>query len=222
MFFYKLLLLLILSFTSAFLNSQSLELKNEFKVTKRLFKEKKFHDALISNDKALQLSNIEFGEKHLTTATLLENKGRLLLELDEFYKAELIFRDVHEIREELINKNHPDIAEALNYLALSLRFQNKLDDAILVHNKVLNMMASVIANNPGQISELTRSSALYRARAYETKGIQLIKQNKLEEAKGNFRIAIKIFDRTLGKDKRELILLNDKLNNLNEKELEWS
>ena len=216
MFFYKLLLLLILSFTSAFLNSQSLELKNEFKVTKRLFKEKKFHDALISNDKALQLSNIEFGEKHLTTATLLENKGRLLLELDEFYKAELIFRDVHEIREELINKNHPDIAEALNYLALSLRFQNKLDDAILVHNKVLTMMASVIANNPGQISELTRSSALYRARAYETKGIQLIKQNKLEEAKGNFRIAIKIFERTLGKDKRELIFLKDKLNNLNE------
>ena len=201
MFFYKLLLLLlILSFTSAFLNSQSLELKNEFKVTKRLFKEKKFHDALISNDKALQLSNIEFGEKHLTTATLLENKGRLLLELEEFYKAELIFRDVHEIREELINKNHPDIAEALNYLALSLRFQNKLDDAIFVHNQVLTMMASVIANNPGQISELTRISALYRARAYETKGIQLIKQNKLEEAKGNFRIAIKIFDRTLGQD----------------------
>ena len=216
MFFYKLLLLLTLTLTSAFLNSQSLELKNEFKVTKRLFKDKKFHDALISNDKALQLSNIEFGEKHLTTATLLENKGRLLLELEEFYKAELIFRDVYKIREELINKNHPDIAEALNYLALSLRFQNKLDDAILTHNKVLTMMASVIANNPGQISELTRSSALYRARAYETKGIQLIKQNKLEEAKGNFRIAIKIFDRTLGQDKRELILLKDKLNNLNE------
>ena len=216
MFFYKLLLLLILSFTSAFLNSQSLELKNEFKVTKRLFKDKKFHDALISNDKALQLSNIEFGEKHLTTATLLENKGRLLLELEQFYKAELIFIEVHKIREELIKKNHPDIAEALNYLALSLRFQNKLNDAISVHNKVLSMMASVIANNPGQISELTRSSALYRARAYETKGIQLINQNKLEEAKGNFRIAIKIFDRTLGKDKRELILLKDKLNNLNE------
>ncbi len=206
----------MLTLTSAFLNSQSLELKNEFKETKRLFKDKKFHDALISNDKALQLSNIEFGEKHLTTATLLENKGRLLLELEEFHKAELIFRDVYKIRKELINKNHPDIAEALNYLALSLRFQNKLDDAILVHNKVLTMMASVIANNPGQISELTRSSALYRARAYETKGIQLIKQNKLEEAKGNFRIAIKIFDRTLGKDNRELILLKDKLNKLNE------
>ena len=219
MFFCKLLLLLlILTLTSAFLNSQSLELKNEFKVTKRLFKEKKFHDALTSNDKTLQQSNIEFGEKHLSTTTLLENKGRLLLELEHFYKAELIFRDVYKIREELINKNHPDIAKALNYLALSLRFQNKLDGAILVHNQVLTMMASMIANNPGQISELTRSSALYRARAYETKDIQLIKQNKLEEAKGNFRIAIKIVDRTLGKDKRELILLKDKLNNLNEQE----
>ena len=57
---------------------------------------------------------------------------------------------------------------------------------------------------------------MYRARAYETKGIHLIKQNKLKEAKDNFRIAIKIFDRTLGKDKRKLILLKDKLNNLNE------
>ena len=47
MFFCKLLLLLILTLTSAFLNSQSIELKNEFKVTKRLFKEKKFYDALI-------------------------------------------------------------------------------------------------------------------------------------------------------------------------------
>ena len=135
----------MLTLTSAFLNSQSLELKNEFKVTKRLFKEKNFYDALISNDKALQLSNIEFGEKHLTTATLLENKSRLLLELEEFHKAELIFRDVYKIREELIHKNHPDIAEVLNYLALSLIFQNKLDDAILVHNQVLTMMASVIA-----------------------------------------------------------------------------
>ena len=206
----------MLTLTSAFLNSQSLELKNEFKDTKRLFKEKKFHDALISNDKSLQLSNIEFEEKHLTTATLLENKGRLLLYIEEFYKEELIFRDVHKIKKVLINKNHPDIAEAFNYLALSLRFQNKLDDAILVHNQVLNMMASVIANNPGQISQLTKSLALYRARAYETKGRRLIEQNKLEEAKGNFRIAIKIFDRTLGKDKSKFILLKDKLNNLNE------
>ena len=195
----------MLTLTSAFLNSQSLKLKNEFKVTKRLFKERKFHDAFIPNDKALQLSNIELGDTHRTSAALLENKGLLLLELIKFYKTELIFRDVYNIREEPINKNHPDKVETLNYLALSSRCQNKLDDVMSAHNQVLTMMASVIANNLGQTSELTRRLALYRAKAYEIKGLQLIKQNKLEEAKGNFRIAIKIFDRTLGKTKGTLI-----------------
>ena len=75
-------------------------------------------------------------------------------------------------------------------------------------------MGNVIANNPGQISELTRRSALYRARAYQTKGQILLKENKVEDAKGNFRIAIRIFERTLGKNKKELDFLKDKIKSL--------
>ena len=213
--FLKIILFFILILSSNFLNSQSLELKKEFIITKKLFKENRFNDALKSNEKALILSHKEFGKKHLTTATLLENKGRLLLEVKNFYEAETILRNVYQIREKLISKNHPDTADALNYLALSLRFQDKLKQAIVIHNKVLTIMGNIIANNPGQISELSRRSALYRARAYETKGLQLLRQNKKDEAKGNFRIAIKIFDRTLGKNKKELILSKDKLDNLN-------
>ena len=213
--FFKIILFFILILTSNFLHSQSLELKKEFAATMHLFKQSRFNDALKSNEKALTLSNKEFGKEHLTTATLLENKGRLLLEVENFYEAETILRNVYQIREKLISKNHPDTADALNYLALSLRFQDKLKQAIVIHNKVLTIMGNIIANNPGQISELSRRSALYRARAYETKGLQLLRQNKKDEAKGNFRIAIKIFDRTLGKNKKELILLKDKLNNLN-------
>ena len=212
---FKIILFFILILTSNFLYSQSLELKKEFTTTKKLFKESRFSDALKSNEKALILSYKEFGTEHLTTATLLENKGRLLLEVENFYEAEIILRNVYQIREKLISKNHPDTADALNYLALSLRFQDKLKEAIVIHNKVLTIMGNIIANNPGQISELSRRSALYRARAYETKGLQLLSQNKKDEAKGNFRIAIKIFDRTLGKNKKELILLKDKLDNLN-------
>ena len=213
--FSKIILFFILILTSNFLYSQSLELKKEFAATMNLFKQSRYNEALKSNEKALILSNKEFGKEHLTTATLLENKGRLLLEVGNFYEAETILRNVYQIREKLISKNHPDTADALNYLALSLRFQDKLKQAIVIHNKVLTIMGNIIANNPGQISELSRRSALYRARAYETKGLQLLRQNKKDEAKGNFRIAIKIFDRTLGKNKKELILLKDKLNNLN-------
>ena len=99
----------------------------------------------------------------------------------------------------LINNYNPDVAEALNYLALSLRKQNKLKEAIIEHNKVLNIMSNIIANNPGQISELSRRSALYRARAYQTKGQLLITEGNYSEAEGNFNIAEKIFERTFRK-----------------------
>ena len=197
--------------------SQSTDLKKEYKLTNKYFKEKKFNEALSSNEKALKLSLKEFGLTHLTTATLLENKGRLLLELNEYKDAEMQFREVLVIRKSLIDNYNPDVAEALNYLALSLRKQNKLKEAITEHNKVLNIMSNVIANNPGQISELSRRSALYRARAYQTKGQLLITEGNYSEAEGNFNIAEKIFERTLGNNKKELELLKVEIEKLKEK-----
>ena len=199
---------------NSFLIAQSVNLKKEFSNTNKLYKEKKYDEALLSNNKAINLSIKEFGDNHLTTATLLENKGRLLLKINKYAEAQTNFEKVVNIRNKLIKKNNPDTAEALDYLALSLRKQNKLEQAITIHNKVLTMMGTVIANNPGQISELTRRSALYRARAYQTKGEQLIREDNIKEALGNFKIAVKIFERTLGKNKNELDLLIKKLNSI--------
>ena len=212
----RLFLLFILYFINFFLLSQSIELKNEYKLTNKYFKEKNFDQALLSNERALFLSFKEFGSSHLTTATLLENKGRLLLELNKYQKAEIQFREVLSIRNKLIDGYNPDIAEVLNYLALSLRKQNKLKDAMIEHNKVLNIMGNIIANNPGQISELSRRSALYRARAYQTKGQLLISEGSYLEASGNFKIAGKIFERTLGNNKKELETLKLEIKKLNE------
>ena len=212
----RIFLLFLLYFLNFFLISQSIELKKEYKLTNKHFKEKNFDQALLSNERALSLSFKEFGSSHLTTATLLENKGRLLLELNKYQKAEIQFREVLSIRNKLIDGYNPDIAEALNYLALSLRKQNKLKDAITEHNKVLNIMSNIIANNPGQISELSRRSALYRARAYQTKGHLLISEGSYLEAAGNFKIAVKIFERTLGNNKKELETLKLEIKKLNE------
>lgn len=199
---------------NSFLIAQSVNLKKEFINTNKLFKEKKYDEALLSNNKAIKLAIEEFGDNHLTTATLLENKGRLLLKINKYAKAQIYFEKVVHIRTKLIKKKNPYTAEALDYLALSLRKQNKLEHAITIHNKVLTMMGTVIANNPGQISELTRRSALYRARAYQTKGEQLIQEDNIKDALGNFKIAAKIFERTLGKNKKELDLLIKKMNSI--------
>ena len=188
-----------------------------FQLKNLILQEKNFNQAFLSNERALALSVKEFGLTHLTTATLLEKKGRLLLELKKYKQAEMQFRDVINIRNKLIDAYHPDIAEPLNYLALSLRKQNKLKEAIEEHNKVLNIMSNVIANNPGQISELSRRSALYRARAYHTKGRLLIEEGNYLEAEGNFKIAGKIFERTLGKNKKELEVLKLEIKELKRK-----
>ena len=207
-------LLLLVFFISSFLFSQSNELKKEFRETNKYYKSKNFIKALDSNNKALKLAEEEFGKVHLTTATLIENKGRLLLELENFDDAEKAFRKVVKIREKLIVDYNPDLAEALNYLALTLRKQGKLEVAMNEHEKVLTIMGNIIANNPGQISELSRRSALYRARAYQTKGQLLAEQGNYKEAAGNFNIASKIFERTLGKNKKELEDLKVEINKL--------
>tara|TARA_B100000029_G_scaffold47716_1_gene43746 strand:- start:491 stop:1147 length:657 start_codon:yes stop_codon:yes gene_type:complete len=212
----KLIIIVLFLIYNFNLFSQSTELKKEYRLTNKYYKEKNYSEALQSNQKALNLSIEEFGENHLTTATLYENKGRLLLELSEYGLAEIQFRNVVGIREKLITDYNPDMAEAYNYLALSLRKQNKLDEAIIEHNKVLNIMSNVIANNPGQISELSRRSALYRARAYQTKGQLLIKEGNYKEAEGNFKIAGRIFERTLGENKRELEVLKIEMQKLKE------
>ena len=203
---------LLLNYKSLY--SQSNELKNEYRQTNKFFKEKNYSKALETNEKALKLSIKEFGKNHLTTATLYENKGRLLIELKNYSKAEEILREVVEIRNNLIKDYSPEHAEALNYLAISLRKQNKLEKAMLEHEKVLKIMGNIIANNPGQISELSRRSALYRARAYHTKGKLLIEQGNYSDAAGNFKIASKIYERTLGKNKKELEDLMIEINKL--------
>ena len=202
--FFKIFFLFFLLSNCKLLFSQSNELREEYRQTNKYFKEQNFSKALESNNRALELSIKEFGKLHLTTATLHENKARLLMELQDYEKAEIILRDVVETRNKLIEDYSPELAEALDYLALSLRKQNKLEKAIIEHNKVLNIMGNIIANNPGQISELSRRSALYRARAYQTKGQLLIEQGNYSEAAGNFTIASKIFERTLGNNKKEL------------------
>ena len=138
----------------------------------------------------------------------------MLIELKNYSKAEEILREVVEIRNNLIKDYSPEHAEALNYLAISLRKQNKLEKAMLEHEKVLKIMGNIIANNPGQISELSRRSALYRARAYHTKGKLLIEQGNYSDAAGNFKIASKIYERTLGKNKKELEDLKVEINKL--------
>ena len=77
-------------------------------------------------------------------------------------------------------------------------------------------MSNVIANNPGQISELSRRSALYRARPIKLKGSCLllkeitVKQKETLILQGKFLSALR-------NNKKELELLKVEIDKLKEK-----
>ena len=125
--FFKIFFLFFLLSNCKLLFSQSKELREEYRQTNKYFKEQNFSKALESNNRALELSIKEFSKLNLTTATLHENKAILLIELQDYRKAEVIFREVVETRTKLIENYTPELAETLDYLVLSLRKQNKLE-----------------------------------------------------------------------------------------------
>ena len=128
----KYFLTIILFTYNFFLISQSVELKKEFRNTNKFFKEKNYEKALISNEKALILSKKEFGDNHLTTATLIENKGRLFLELKQFKKSESLFKEVIKIRKSIMEKT--ETYEYQLKLGMIIRFIAESNDNL--HNKI--------------------------------------------------------------------------------------
>ena len=200
----KFILSICLFLYSHIVFSQSIELRNAFITTSKFWSQKKYEKFFFFNEKAIQLSLIEFGSKHNSTATLLENKGRLLIKLKKFKEAQLEFEKVLKIRKNQKKINHLELADTLNYLSISLRMQKKFKKALQKHDEVLNIMSKIIATNPGKISDLSRRSAIYRARALHTKGDYYRKEGLNSDAEGNYIVASRIYITTLGQNSDEL------------------
>ncbi len=186
--------------------SQSIELRESLKNTKNLYKEGKLNDALNSALDSIEYSKEDFGRKHYYTATLIENLGILQYELLMYEDAKKSFMEVLEIRKITLEPDHTDIAESLNYIALSNRKLFQYDEAINYHNKALLVMSrSITKSNPHAMNEKNRKGAIFRASALHTKALIEIQNKNINDAIGLLKTSSKIFYNTLGKDKSQLI-----------------
>lgn len=208
MYFSK-IIIIILFFNFLNINlifSQSLELRESVKETKSLYKEGKLNDAVKSALQAIKYSNNDFGKDHYYTATLIENLGIIQYELLMYEDAKKSFLEVYEIRKIVLDKDHIDIAESLNYIALTNRKLHQYDTAIYYHNEALLVMSrSLTKSNPHAMNEKSRKGAIFRACALHTKALIEIKNKNLDDAIGLLKTSSKIFYNTLGKDKSQLI-----------------
>ena len=185
--------------------AQSIELRENLKHTKKLYNEGKLEKAIISAKKAIEISRIDFGTEHYYTATLIENLGIIQYEMLKYTDAEKSFQEVFTIRKATLENDHSDIAEALNFIALSNRKLLKYDKALDYHNKALLVMSRAITkSNPNAMNEQNRKGAMFRASAMHTRALIAIKNENIYHAIGLLKTSAKIFYNTLGKDKKQL------------------
>ena len=201
---------LILFIISMFLGSnshaQSTKLRDAFKNSKTSYQSGNLEKAIKYTNEAIALSEIDFGINHFYTATLIANLGTLQYEKSLFKDSELSFLKSLNIRKKVLDIDHEDIAETLNYIALNNRKLNKFEEALNYHNEALLIMSRSIAKtNPHAMNERNRKGALYRASAMHTKALIEIKNGNINDAIGLLKTASRIFANSLGKDKTELI-----------------
>lgn len=198
--------LLISSLNISIANTQSIELRESLKNTKVLYKEGKLKEAINAAFKAIKLSKIDFGQEHYYTATLIENLGIIQYESLMYKDAEISFQEVLSIRKKTLKTDHTDIAEALNFIALSNRQLSNYKIALIYHNEALLIMSRAITkSNPHAINERRRKGAIFQASAMHTKALMDIKNKNIDSAIGLLKTSSKIFYNTLGNDKHQLI-----------------
>ena len=187
-------------------SSQSIELRETLKNTKTLYNNGKLQEAIYSAIKAIELSKKDFGKNHFYTATLIENLGIIQYESLMYNNAEKSFEEVLEIRKKILKTDHTDIAEALNFIALSNRKLLKYNKALNYHNEALLVMSRIITkSNPNAMNEQNRKGAMYRASAMHTRALIAVKNENMDDAIGLLKTSARIFYNTLGKDKKQLI-----------------
>ena len=104
------------------------------------------------------------------------------------------FVEVLNIRKTSLNEDHIDIAESLNYIALTNRKLYQYDDAISYHNEALLVMSrSITKSNPHAMNEKNRKGAIFRASALHTKALIEIKNRNTSDAIGLLLTSSKFF-----------------------------
>ena len=120
--------------------------------------------------------------------------------------AKKSFMEVLNIRKITLNQDHTDIAESLNYIALTNRKLLQYNEAINYHNEALLVMSrSITKSNPHAMNEKNRKGAIFKASALHTKALIEIQNKNMSDALGLLKTSSKIFYNTLGKDKSQLI-----------------
>lgn len=125
---------------------------------------------------------------HFAEAAQLLYRAGIILYSHGFYPQSLAFQQqALTIREEVLGRDHPDVAESLNAIAMLSRVQNDFEQAERCHLQALAIRENTLGpEHPATVESLNNLGVLYR------------NQGKYKQAKPLFQQALSIRERLLG------------------------
>ena len=182
----------------------SVELRDIQMHVKEMFKHQRYREAVPYAQKAIHMSEAEFGAEHPTTATFVFNLAKLYRLQAQYEEAESLYRRALTIRETFLGNGHADVAESYNSLGRLYDEQGRLADAEHFYSRALDVMTVVLADNPHVINGMSRIASKYRARAYHNRARLLHEKGSYADAENLFGAAMVIMRSTFGEKHSEV------------------
>ena len=162
-------------------------------------------EAAVVARQALELGISEFGEEHPSAAALMVNLAELHGVLDEWPRAEALYRRAAAARSATLGEGHPDTGAAHAGLGEALARQTRYDEAEASYWDALHTLGDEVARNLHVIDELSLRAGLYRARALYYRAHGFVEAGRLEEAELLYRSAIAVFESNATVDRAEIV-----------------
>ena len=201
----NLLLLFVLLFCTDISGwAQTQELRGVQQEVVRLFKARRYEDALPYALQAVHMSEEEYGKEHPTTATFIFNLGKLYQLGGWFDQSALYYQQALGIRSRVFDQNHPDLAASYFSLGRVFSDQCKYEIAEGSFNDALEVMERALGDNPHVVNSLSRTAHIYRAHAFQNRAKLRHFQGKYSEADNLYGAAVRMLQGLLGESHLDL------------------
>ncbi len=129
-------------------HGQSPELIDAAKRFRVLFAQGLYEEALPFAEKALRLSEREFGPGHPATAIFLNNLGRVFQGQGKYAEAEPLHKRALAIWEKALGPDHPNVATSLENYAALLRETGRSDEAAALEMRAAAIRIKRVLKSP--------------------------------------------------------------------------
>ena len=154
-----------------------------------LYQAGRYGEAIPFYEKALQLSEREFGPEHPKVATSLNNLALLYDAQGRYGDAEPLYKRSLAIREKALGPDHPNVATSLTNLAELYRAQGRYADAEPLYKRALAINEKALGpEHPDVATSLNNLALLYQA------------QGRYGDAEPLYKRALAILEKALGPD----------------------